>query len=58
MHSRLSEAELGHARRFATMLERHLEAAVLQGLPEVQRSLDDTTAFMPPMSECKRLFAS
>jgi hypothetical protein len=32
------------------MVETHFAAAVLQGLPADQRTLDDETAFMPPMS--------
>jgi hypothetical protein len=38
------------------MVERHLHATVLQSLPEAQRTLTDTTAFMPPMSESTALF--
>jgi len=49
MHERLTQAELDHARRYATLTETHFTRAVLQGLPDEQRSLDDQVPFLPPM---------
>ncbi|KAI0643234.1 GINS complex Sld5 component [Trametes meyenii] len=49
MHGKLSKAELDHARRYGRLVEYHFDQSVLQGLPEQQRSLEEETAFMPPM---------
>ncbi|KAI8995238.1 GINS complex Sld5 component [Trametes punicea] len=50
MHQRLSKAELDHARRYARLVEYHLNQSVLQSLPEQQRSLQESVPFVPPMT--------
>ncbi|KAL1742960.1 hypothetical protein HDZ31DRAFT_42031 [Schizophyllum fasciatum] len=46
---RLSKAELDHARRHASLTDRHLYLSVLQALPPAQATLDDAPLFVPPM---------
>ncbi|THH28857.1 hypothetical protein EUX98_g5334 [Antrodiella citrinella] len=46
---KLSQGELDHAERYATILEAHFNNAVLKSLPPEQQGLDDNIAFMPPM---------
>ncbi|PCH34768.1 GINS complex Sld5 component [Wolfiporia cocos MD-104 SS10] len=50
VHERLSKAELDHAKRYARLLEYHFTQSVLQSLPPDQQSLEEETAFMPPMT--------
>ena len=45
----LTTAELGYARGYAELEERHLHLTVLQSLPESQSHLDDTPLFVPPL---------
>ncbi|CCL98491.1 uncharacterized protein FIBRA_00489 [Fibroporia radiculosa] len=53
VHEKLSKAELDHAKRYARLVEYHFTQSVLQSLPPEQRSLEDNTAFMPPMKPDK-----
>ncbi|KAI5830929.1 GINS complex, Sld5 component [Schizophyllum commune Tattone D] len=46
---RISKAELDHARRHASLTDRHLYLSVLQALPPAQATLDDAPLFVPPM---------
>ncbi|TRM63489.1 hypothetical protein BD626DRAFT_494494 [Schizophyllum amplum] len=49
VQERISVAELDHARRHASLTDRHLYLSVLQALPPAQATLDDAPLFVPGM---------